>query len=136
MRRTFVCIYVFVALWGSFTGEARPVRADVTTSREIWITVSPKTIVLGCDKGDRVTVHTDIPLVVVDRSAIALNGIQPVLVKADDRGNLVAKFDQEAVESIVAPPTATLTLTGITVDGDSFSGSDSVRVIADRSPGE
>jgi hypothetical protein len=100
----------------------------------ISITVSPSTIVLGCDKGDRVTVHTDMPLSEVDRESLALSGVAPITVKSDSRGNLVAKFDQEAIEVIVAPPQATLVLTGTTTDGDYFQGSDVVRVIEDPSP--
>jgi len=48
--------------------------------------------------------------------------------KADCRGELVAKFDEAAVKAIVEPPSATLTLTGMTIDGDEFSGSDTVKV--------
>ena len=103
---------------------------------DIAVSVSPKTIVLGCDKGDRVTVHTDIPLAQVDRESVALSGVLPLLVKADSCGNLVAKFDQESIERLVAPPEATLVLTGTTKDDVPFSGSDNVRVIDDPSPEE
>lgn len=103
---------------------------------DVCVTVSPSTIVLGLDKGSEVTVHTDIPLSVVDRSSVALSGVTPYTTFADSCGNLVAKFRQEEIESIVAPPQATLTLTGMTEDGESFSGSDTVRVIVDPSPGK
>jgi hypothetical protein len=101
---------------------------------EIAISIAPNTIVLGCDKGDRVTVHTDIALGVVDRATVELSGVSPLLIKADNRGNLVAKFDQASIEALVAPPDATLVLTGMTKDGVAFSGSDTVRVIEDPSP--
>ena len=101
---------------------------------DIALSVSPNTIVLGCDKGDRVTVHTDIPLAQVNRESVALSGVAPVLVKADNCGNLVAKFDQALIEALVAPPEATLVLTGTTTDEVPFSGSDTVRVIEDPSP--
>ncbi len=104
------------------------------TTIDVTISISPKTIVLGCDKGDRVTVHTDIALAVVDRTSLALSGVLPVLVKADSRGNLVAKFDQASIEALVAPPEATLVLTGTTTDGVPFDGSDTVSVIEDPSP--
>jgi hypothetical protein len=104
------------------------------TAIEISISVSPKTIVLGLDKGDRVTVHTDIPLALVDRESLTLSGVSPVLVKADNRGNLVAKFAQASIEALVAPPEATLALTGTTTGEVPFRGSDTVRVIEDPSP--
>ncbi len=106
------------------------------TAIDIAISVSPQTIVLGCDKGARVTVHTDIRLAVVDRASLTLSGVSPVLVKADSRGNLVAKCDQASIEALVAPPEATLVLTGATKDGVPFGGSDTVRVIEDPSPEE
>ena len=109
-------------------------QASAENTIGISITVSPSTIVLGTDKGDRVTVHTDIPLAAVDRESLALSGVAPILVKADDRGNLVAKFDQESIEAIVAPPKATLVLTGTTIENGVFCGSDDVRVIEDPSP--
>ena len=101
---------------------------------DIAISVSPKTIVLGSDKGDRVTVHTDIPLAQVNGESLALSGVSPVLVKADSCGNLVAKFDQELIEALVTPPEATLVLTGTTTDEVPFGGSGTVRVIEDPSP--
>jgi len=133
MKCFVVCACVLTAVWGSFMGDACRIHAGDPVARDIWVKISPNTIVLGSDKGDRVTVHTDIPLVVVDRSSIALNGVGPVLIKADNRGNLVAKFDQGAIEAIVAPPEATLNLSGITLDGEAFYGFDSVRVIDDPS---
>ena len=104
------------------------------TAIDIAVTVSPHTIVLGCEKGDRVTVHTDIPLGQVNRESVALSGISPVLVKADSCGNLVAKFDQASIEALVELPEATLLLTGMTTDDVPFRGSDTVRVIEDPSP--
>ena len=78
--------------------------------------------------------HTDIPLALVDRESVTLSGVSLVLVKADNRGNLVAKFAQASIEAHVAPPEATLVLTGTTKDEVPFSGSDTVRVIEDPSP--
>jgi hypothetical protein len=134
MKRFVTCVSVLAIVWGTFAAGVYPTLADADASRDIWVKVSPNTIVLGSEKGSNVTVHTDIPFVVVDRSSVALNEITPYLTKADDCGNLVAKFRQGEVEAIVAPPTVMLTLTGLTLDGGSFAGSDSVRVIDDPSP--
>ncbi|MBU0717615.1 MAG: hypothetical protein KJ749_05140 [Planctomycetes bacterium] len=133
MKGTVVVGCLLGVALGSFLPGAISL-GSTETAIDIAITVSPKTIVLGCEKGDRITVHTDISLTEVDRESLTLNGVAPVLVKADNQGNLVAKFDQESIEALVAPPGATLTLTGATIDHVPFSGSDDVRVIDDPAP--
>ena len=100
---------------------------------DVAVTVSPSTIVLGEDKGSGVTVHTDIAYSLVDPASVYLEGVPALFTKSDCRGNLVGKFSQEAIEALVAPPDATLTLTGQTKDGIPFAGSDTVRVINDPS---
>ncbi|MCP4642345.1 MAG: hypothetical protein GY851_18005 [bacterium] len=93
------------------------------------VAVSPQTFLLRSDQGGEVTVHTDIPLAIVDRGSVELNGIPALYTKADARGCLVGKFSEDAVKAIVSAPKETLTLTGLTEDGMPFSGSDTVRVI-------
>lgn len=134
MERTLACAAVFVVVGGAVAGTAFCTSAPASDAIEIDATVSPSTIVLGLDKGAAVTVHTDIPLSAVDRPSVALSGVSAYLTKADSCGNLVAKFHQEEIEAIVAPPEATVVLTGFTKDGDPFSGADTVRVIDDPSP--
>jgi len=105
--------------------------ADTESTRsgefEVAIAIAPATLVLG-SPGDCVTVHADIPYADVDPATLALSGVAPYLVKADSRGDLVAKFARISVEGIVSPPEATLTLTGLTLIGDPFVGSDTVEV--------
>ncbi|MBN1292765.1 MAG: hypothetical protein JXB48_13070 [Candidatus Latescibacteria bacterium] len=96
-------------------------------SGTINITIAPKTLVLGL-QGEWVTVHTDIAYSSVDGSSVELDGIVASSVFPDNRGNLVAKFTQEAVEAIVTPPQATLTLTGSYKTNESFTGSDTIAV--------
>ena len=134
MTRKVACACVLSVAVGCLVSEASSRGSSATRSADIWIAVSPQTIVLGLDKGASVTVHTDIPLGVVDRTSIELSGVPSSYTKADSRGNLVAKFHQEEIEAIVSPPEATLVLTGMTEDGVPFSGSDTVRVIADPAP--
>ena len=117
--------FVIVALIGSLFSLS---FADVDRDTEIELKISPNTIVIG-SPGDWVTAHTDIAYSSVNTATIALNGIPVAWTQADNRGNLVAKFDRDEVENIVAPPTALLTLTGLTIQGESFSGSSIVRVI-------
>jgi hypothetical protein len=94
---------------------------------EITTKVTPNSIVLTSE-GSWVTVHTDIALHQVETGSLALNEIPVAWTKADARGNLVAKFHQADIKAIVAPPEALLELTGCTVDGLSFRGSDTVDV--------
>ncbi len=72
--------------------------------------------------------HADIPYSDVDGSTVTMNGISPAVVKADNRGDLVVKFDRPDVVAVVSPPEATLTLSGLTVTGEPFSGSSTVPV--------
>ena len=125
MRKVLVvvsCVLLGVVGQAFSNGKADQ-GADVT------IVVSPQTLLLASDQGGQVTVHTNIPLSQVDRSTVQLNGISAISTGADSRGHLVAKFDEGAVKAIVAPPQATLTLSGCYTDGTSFEASDTVRVI-------
>ena len=99
--------------------EVEPIAVDAK--------VSPHVIALR-SLATWVTVHTDIPLGLVDRGSVALNGVPSALTKADLQGNLVAKFRSKDLKDIVAPPSAVLTLTGLTVDGTPFAGADEVQV--------
>lgn len=50
-------------------------------------------------------------------------------VWADSRGELVARFAETDVKSLVAPGTVVMTLSGIQTNGDAFAGSAAVRVV-------
>jgi len=93
--------------------------------------VSPSTVSLD-SKGVWVTVHAEIDYRLVTGASVTLNGIEVISTFADDRGGLVAKFSLDAVKAILAPGSAVLTLSGETKDGETFSGSDTVRVVAKR----
>ena len=87
------------------------------------ITISPQTLLLGFEQSGSVTVHTNVPL--GGQTSVMLENINARSVYADNQGCLVAKFAEDAVKAIVAPPQATLTLF---IDGEDV-GSDTVRVI-------
>lgn len=91
------------------------------------IEISPATLVID-SAGTWVTVHAEIPLSEVDPLSVALEGIDPDVIKADNRGDLVAKFTRDSIVAIVSPPEATLELTGLTAEGTAFSGSDAITV--------
>ena len=99
------------------------------TDDPLGVAVSPQMLLLSSDQGGEVTVHTAIPLSWVDRASVRLEGLVPIGIGADSCGNMVAKFVEAEVESIVSPPGAVLTLTGnYDEDGEPFSGSDEVQV--------
>ena len=93
----------------------------------ITIQVSPSTIVAS-SLGGCVSVHAEIKYSLVDRQSLELNGLKPYAVKADSRGELVAKFNLDEVKAIVAPPSTILTFVGVTMAGEAFTGSDEVAV--------
>ncbi len=95
----------------------------------IEIQISPSTLNLEY-QGTVVTVHTDIPFSAVEGATVYLNSVPIAWWKADNQGNFVAKFKAEEVKGIVEPgDTAILRLTGETISGDYFSGTDEIRVI-------
>ncbi|MBN2445287.1 MAG: hypothetical protein JXO22_01075 [Phycisphaerae bacterium] len=87
------------------------------------ISIAPQTLLLSQAQSGRVTVHTGVPF--AGQTDVVLEDIAAVSVYSDDCGYLVAKFDEDAVKAIVAPPSATLTLYIEGVD----VGSDTVRVV-------
>ncbi len=123
MSRTIVVVAVIALVLASAAFAA---VAPVVIPVEVQL--SPAALVLD-GPGVWVTAHTDIRYSAVIGASVELKGISATSVFADDRGYLVAKFRQAAVEAIVAPPCDTLTLTGLTVDGVPFEGSDTIRVM-------
>jgi len=78
------------------------------------IDVAPKTLVLK-SKGGQFTVHTDVPLRLVDSVSLAVNGTvfeeNALSIFADAVGNLVAQCPKDAVRELVGEPDAQATLT-------------------------
>ncbi|HNT89394.1 MAG TPA: hypothetical protein PKL84_16140 [Candidatus Hydrogenedentes bacterium] len=99
------------------------------TDDPLGVAVSPHTLLLSQDQPGEVIVHTSIPLKDVDCPTVQLNGLPAKSVRADLQGHIVAEFSETAVKAIVAPPEAVLTLTGLYKTAESFSGSDTVRVV-------
>ena len=90
------------------------------------ISVAPQTILLSLSTP--VTVHSNIPYGLVDRGSIALQGIPATFTKADSCGHLVAKFSRAELAQTLQPGSATLTLTGLMIDGTTFQAADTVTV--------
>ena len=97
---------------------------------QIEIQVSPNVLNL-LSQSEVVTVHTDIAYGLVDAHSVYLNGVLINSWKADDQGNFVAKFLSGAIKGL--PLTIggynTLVLTGSTIEGESFFGSDEIKVV-------
>ena len=101
----------------------------VCATLDVHVDAAPQTLLLDADQGGYVTIHAAIAYGLVDTGSLTLNGVPVDYTKADNRGELVAKFPEWAVKDIVDAPSATLVLSGLTVDGEAFEGSDVVRVI-------
>jgi hypothetical protein len=137
MKRSLslACLFVFLvtsfaagAFAGSYgKGQAVEPAASYADPFQINIMVSPNVIALDSDT-EWLTIHTDIPLSAVDTASLKVNDIDVSWTKADNQGNLVAKFDMVAVKAILVPGEAVLVLTGLTEEGVSFSGTDTVEV--------
>jgi len=119
------CIIVLaLGLLLAAPASARKYKGDDT------MLVSPFVFVMDY-QGSALTIHTEVPFSEVDRATLELHcdgTITPVYVKSDLRGNLVAKFAADDVRTIVAPPRADLSLTGLYRDGGSFTLTASIRV--------
>ena len=125
MKRILLLTAAAVLAFGLITAAVSNSRTD----DPLGVAVAPQTLLLGSDQGGSVVVHTAIPYSSVETSSVTLDGLAVKWTKADSCGNLVAYFSEAEVKAMVAPPSAELTLSGLTKDGESFSGSDTVRVV-------
>ena len=96
----------------------------------ISIRVAPNVLNILSD-GDVVTVHTNIGFSLVDASSVVLNGVPISWWKADNCGNFVAKFSMDDIKQLDwnLDQLNTVTLSGVTVGGESFSGSAEILVV-------
>lgn len=104
--------------------------AWVWAATVVSIQVAPNVLNL-LSNGQVVTVHTDIAFSSVDAHTVLLNGVLISSWKADNRGNFVAKFLMEEIKDLELDlgELNTLTLAGVTVAGESFSGSTEILVV-------
>lgn len=98
---------------------------------DITIDVAPNVLNLQ-SQSNVVTVHTDIAYGSVYVESVYLNGVPIDHWKADDQGNFVAKFLSDAIKTIdglVIGGDNQLKLVGETVNGETFSGTQYIKVI-------
>jgi hypothetical protein len=109
-------------------------KAAPSETETIDIQVSPSTIQKSWNARAeelRVTVHADVSFSLFDTDDIEvwLDDVKATYIKSDARGDLVAKFDFDAVAAQVEPGTATLSLRAISRTGTVYAGTDEVRVV-------
>ena len=131
MKKKSVCILFVAVLCAAILGTGIAFAEDM----EIAIRIAPSTLNLDNVVDKCVTVHAGIPYDTVntDHETLTLgtdeDSVTAIGTKDDLRGNLVVKFDREAVAGIVdAGKEVTLTLNGETTGGETFTGSDTIRV--------
>jgi hypothetical protein len=107
-----------------------PLRSADVDVQEIEIQCSPAVVNLSTTpNGSWFTVHADIAYGAVVKATVELNGVAVKWTKVDNKGYLVAKFALKDVRNILVPGDNTLTLSGDTIDGGTFTGSTTVRVL-------
>ena len=114
-KRAWIAIVCLLLGCGQLTLSAGRPTSDIL--------ISPQTLLLDRTQSGNVTVHTYVAF--TGQANVTLEGIEARVIYSDDCGNLVAKFDEDAIKAIVAPPKATLALS---IEGEHI-GSDTVRVI-------
>jgi len=105
---------------------------------DIDIDVAPNVLNIQSE-GQVVTVHTDIDFSVVYGYSVLLNGVAISSWKADNRGNFVAKFSMDEIKTsdgLIIDGYKKLTLFGYTTAGDTFSGTQAIKVIDVSSQGQ
>jgi hypothetical protein len=114
---------IVVANDGTTDIDIRIAPATLNLNDEVWASDEPY-----------VTVHAEIPFSTVDTTSLTLetdgNTVNAISTNADNRGNLVVKFDRREVAGIVmVGEEVKLTLTGKTTGDVPFTGSATIRVI-------
>lgn len=127
-RMIYIPLACFVVLWISFFHMPMSSYGEEINTA---IDIAPATLNIQSG-GVVVTVHTDIPYDDVDFLTVYLNGVAIKSWKNDDCGFFVAKFAMDEIKTLdglIIGDYNTLTLVGVTVDGDPFVGTDKIKVI-------
>jgi len=127
-KSTCLTVVFLVSLWITLFQVPNQCHSEQI---DIEIDIAPATLNLQSD-GVIATVHTNIDYDVVAASTVTLNDKIIQTWKADNRGNFVAKFSMDEIKSLdglVIGDYNTLTLFGITRDGDTFLGMQDIMVI-------
>ncbi len=125
MRKAAILIAVVVAI-SVFA------LCDAMAQADVMIKVSPNNLAIS-SMGTKVTIHSNIPAGSVNVSTLELTvdgegPLKPSATFADDRGNLVAKFNMNDVKSLVSVGRVAFTMTGDYFAGGDFTATDVIRV--------
>lgn len=131
MLRVTSALFMFLMLFASFTADEL---------QQINIDVAPNVLNIA-SAGTVVTVHTNIAYSAVDGATVTLNDVPIAWWKSDSRGQFVAKFNMEEVETLVTAGVLdegeiTLRLSGTTKLRVNFSGAQLISVIDVTSVGK
>ncbi len=136
LSAVYVGVSAYAINWNNWWPQNLQINAlvdNLTIEYEpipVTINVNPNTLNRKSKGGDMsITVFTDILFSEVDVSTLTLSGIPATTAMADDNGKLKIKFDRQAIIAIVAPPSATLILKGLTTGGIPIIGADTIKVI-------
>ena len=127
-RRNWILVCVLSLSMGWLLNPGLTFGYDI---ENIQIQVSPNVLNIG-NKGEIVTVHTDIPYNTVKGASVFLNGVPISWWKADDRGFFVAKFDINKVKygAGLIIGNNTVMLTGVTINDVQFTGDQILKVVS------
>ena len=117
------CVLAVTLFWFLYPAAA--------LSDDIQIDVAPNVLNIQ-SQGEIVTVHTDIAYSAVVGASVFLNDVAIQWSKADARGNFVAKFVMDEIKTLdglILDDYNTLVLNGFTTDGDTFMGTQAIKVI-------
>lgn len=115
---TALGLVLFLAL------SATPASAEVAN-----ITVEPHSLAMG-SMGGSVSVHTDIDYSEGPWGPVTLNDLPALYTKSDLCGNLVAKFDTEAVKGMVEEASGGLLVLSFSATGEdvTYTGTDTMNI--------
>jgi hypothetical protein len=130
MLKVVSAMFLVLMLFNGFT---------VDESLEINIDVAPNVLNIA-SSGTVVTVHTNIAYSAVAGASVSLNDVEIAWWKSDSRGQFVAKFNMEEVETLVNSDILELGKITLTLSGNSnlgnFSGTQTIDVIDVNSAGK
>ncbi len=121
-RFSLLTLTIFLFVFTLVTTECYALDIEIDVSPNVLNIQSNSTIV---------TVHTDIAYSLVSGATVTLNDVEIDWWKSDDRGNFVAKFDSKDIKGLegLIDDYNTLTLTGYTTGGETFTGKQDIMVI-------
>ena len=131
MKKLTLGLFSVLLLLGTVAAQPGPTP---TSPEDLVIQVAPQTIILGrtAKEGNVwLTIHAEIAysrVISVELEGAGGDVIYPTYTKADNRGDLVAKFGYDDVANRLGVGPATLTLI-VEANGTEYVGSDDIRVI-------